>query len=170
MRGGFVIDPVVDTGDVLQEALIHFPRAFRALVNRENSPVDRDSFHTRDFFRYSAMLIRRELIDLAKRGWPAGRLPSDAEAWAVGNDTYNPERLALWAEFHGHVEKLPSDLRDVFDLHFYQEFSLEETADLLGVSKNVVRTRWRKARLALIEAMPSSPGFNLLGLCGGLPA
>ena len=42
--------------------------------------------------------------------------------------------------------KLPDDLREVFDLLWYQEMLQSEAAAILGISVPTVKLRWMKAR------------------------
>jgi RNA polymerase sigma factor (sigma-70 family) len=43
------------------------------------------------------------------------------------------------------VDRLPADLRDTVHLHYYQELTLQETADALGVATSTVKYRLRQA-------------------------
>jgi DNA-directed RNA polymerase specialized sigma24 family protein len=44
-----------------------------------------------------------------------------------------------------HVEQLESDLRATVHCHYYQELTLQETADALGVATSTVKYRLRQA-------------------------
>src|SRR5262249_25646303 len=108
------------TDDVAQNALIRLDRALRAVAPST----------ARDVFRLAAAQVRRELIDLARhyqgpRGLGAhhvtraGRGDSaDGVMMAAGapETTYDPGRLAAWAEFHGAVAALGEADRELFDL------------------------------------------------------
>jgi RNA polymerase sigma-70 factor (ECF subfamily) len=65
------------------------------------------------------------------------------------DSTYEPTRLARWAEFHRQVEALPDEERDVFELLWYQELTQAEAAAVLGVAEVTVRRRWMSARARL---------------------
>lgn len=43
------------------------------------------------------------------------------------------------------VDKLESDLRDTVHLHYFQELTLQETADALGIATSTVKYRLRQA-------------------------
>ena len=64
-----------------------------------------------------------------------------------------PDRAVLEAENRhllcGAIVKLPEIYRAVVMLRDVEELSTEETADILGVSEEVVKTRLRRARIAL---------------------
>ena len=158
LKGFPVVAAKEQTVDVLQEALIHLPTALRSLVTKEGGPAGAKTFKAADLSRFAAVLIRRELIDLANRH--RQRLGDLPPGDARKGMTWNPARLAEWTEFHEIAAKLPQELREVFDLLYYGGLKQEEAAALLGVSDRTVRTRWQDARRRLIEAfggkMPGS--------------
>jgi RNA polymerase sigma factor (sigma-70 family) len=162
MLTGFpVVAAKEQTGDVLQEALLHFPEAIRALAAKEGGPAGTKTFHGPDFFRFAATLIRRELIDLADRHRrrPAGPLPADSALAGSDGWTWNPARLAEWTELHEAAAKLSDQIRDVFNLIYYDGLSQKEAAEVLGVSDRTVRSRWQEASLLLVETLGSTmPG------------
>jgi RNA polymerase sigma-70 factor (ECF subfamily) len=145
------------TDDVAQKALIRLDRAMREV----ETPT------ARDFFRLAAAQVRRELIDLARhyqgpRGLgahhatQAGRGDSgDAMAMAAvpPQTTYDPGRLAAWAEFHAAVAALGDADRELFDLLWYQGLTQANAAKILGVTERTVNSRWVAARLALHRAL-----------------
>lgn len=150
------------TDDVAQNAMM---RLCRALEKVQPSTV-------REFMGLASLQIRRELTDLARhhggRGdhprrptlpLPVGRGSDDGNpvhgAAEPPDETYDPARLALWAEFHKSVEALPEPEREVVELLWYQDLSIQETAELLDVNRGTVRDRWRSARLKLGKALPS---------------
>jgi RNA polymerase sigma factor (sigma-70 family) len=151
------------TGDVLQEATL---RLARALDRVEVS----DAQH---FFRLAATQIRRELIDLV-RHWQgpqgAGR-HHQTQAPGAGSDpsplladpaqhSFDPRRLSEWIEFHEAVERLPEEVRGVFDLLWYQGLSQEDAAEVLGVDVRTIKRRWREARLSLHQTLHDPPALD----------
>jgi RNA polymerase sigma factor (sigma-70 family) len=143
----------VETDDVFQSAALRLLRALQAV-----SPPS-----TSDFFRLAAEIIRRELIDLARRfqgpqgiganhdsrgGEESGNAPIDPADFSG-----EPTRLLGWTEFHAQVDSLPEDERDVMNLLFYQGLKQAEAAELLGVSVRTVQNRWRSALLKLHEVL-----------------
>jgi RNA polymerase sigma-70 factor (ECF subfamily) len=143
--------------DVAQNALIRLDRALRAVA----PPT------ARDFFRLAAEQVRRELIDMARhyqgpRGLGAlhatragrdGSADSAAIAAESPATTYEPGRLAAWAEFHGAVAALGEADRELFDLLWYQGLTQAEAAALLGVSERTVNSRWLAARVRLGDSL-----------------
>lgn len=158
-----------ETGDVSQNALIRLRRSLEEVAPQS----------VRDFFGLAAAQIRRELRDMTRhyygRSKPAkvsGRvavpIPERSPAHLVmhgkgagddelrepepSEDTNNdPGGLAIWSEFHRHVEDLPPLEREVVDLLLYQELTQEEAAEVLEVDKSTVKRRWRSAKLKLSE-------------------
>jgi RNA polymerase sigma-70 factor (ECF subfamily) len=141
-----------ETDDVLQNAILRLRRGLQDVTPPSS----------RDFFRFAALQIRRELIDLARHhSGPQGlgaNLISNASSDASANLnpadlTCDPSRLAEWTEFHRQVEVLSDAEREVVDLLFYQGLQQAEAAAVLGVSERTVKRRWQSARLALHEAL-----------------
>jgi RNA polymerase sigma-70 factor, ECF subfamily len=59
------------------------------------------------------------------------------------------ERKELRATLSAAVEELPEIYREVFTLRDVQEFNVQETAQALGLSENVVKVRLHRARMLL---------------------
>ncbi|MCM3393159.1 sigma-70 family RNA polymerase sigma factor [Cytobacillus oceanisediminis] len=51
------------------------------------------------------------------------------------------------------VLALPVKLREVIILYYYQDFSIDEISDLLGINPNTVKTRLHRGRLKLKELL-----------------
>ncbi len=118
----------------------------------------------REFFALCSVLIRRELIDLKRRHFgpegigghhaspapdPAGSQRGDGPISDVLDTTLEPAKLARWTELHAHIAALPDELRESFDLLWYQELTHAQAAGVLGVSIKTISRRWRDARLQL---------------------
>jgi RNA polymerase sigma-70 factor (ECF subfamily) len=74
----------------------------------------------------------------------------------------NPEKQAYTGELRqlleAAVDLLPNGAREVFVLRQVQGLSTSETADVLGVSEDVVKTRLSRARVALRRALMDCVG------------
>lgn len=113
-----------------------------------------------DFFRLAAHKIRQVLLDLAERERKlAGREAlglgggmSEARSVESGQDTYDPEKLAMWTDFHRRVEQLSDDQRAVFELHYYLEIPQSEIAQVLNFHARKVSYLWVAATEKLSEA------------------
>ena len=147
-----------ETADVLQAASI---RLYRALQNNRPTTVP-------GFLALATLQIRRELMDLARHYYgpegygthhetrellPTGATSSSAFDAAALSDSFDPQRLSYWSEFHRQADLLPSDEKEVFDLLFYQGFSQESAAGLLQISERTVQRRWQQARQLLSNAL-----------------
>jgi RNA polymerase sigma factor (TIGR02999 family) len=134
-------------GHTLQPtALVH--EAYLKLVDQTR--VDwRGKTH---FFAVGARIMRRLLVDHARErgaqkrggGWRAVTL-SDVLG-PVGSDALDPEQLL---DLDGALERLAEiDEREakVVTLRFFGGLTVEQVADVLGVSKRTVENDWRHAQ------------------------
>ena len=130
---------------------------------------------SRHFFRLAAKKIRETLIDLARHyqgahgvganhatQMPArggGETSPGSLMDNAGEMTQNPQKLAQWKELHEGIDSLPDDLKEMFDLLWYNELSQDEAASIVGISTRQVKRRWRDAKLALSQAMGGDADF-----------
>ena len=145
------------TDDVFQNAIIRLHRALEA-----TEPND-----ARHFLRLAARHIRFELIDLTrKHQGPLGlaqrhetglfhpQAPQHSQSvagWQPVAADHDPQELAQWTEIHEAIEKLPDEEREVCDLFWYQGLPQKEIANVMGISVETVKRRWRAARLRLAQ-------------------
>jgi RNA polymerase sigma-70 factor (ECF subfamily) len=146
-----------ETDDVLDSAIVRLCRAFEQVIPRS----------ARDFFCLAARHIRWELIDLARHYYGPEGMGANLVSLDEGNSSdstprrafdkadtsHEPNRLAVWSEFHQHVEALPEEEREVFDLLWYHGLTQDEAAAVLGVCLGTVKSRWRKARRKVYQAL-----------------
>ena len=109
--------------------------------------VRRLAIHDRaHFFAFAAQLTRRVLIDSArkakaeKRGLGWARIPLDAELAWLSNESQ--ECLDLSAALNELAEFDPAKTRAI-ELHYFLGCTVEETADVLQVSKSTVERSLR---------------------------
>jgi RNA polymerase sigma-70 factor (ECF subfamily) len=152
----------VECEDVLQGAALRLCRALEAV---KPPTVAR-------FFALATVMIRRELIDLARHHFgkegPAANHATDAKGQQQDSgasplceqpeSTLDPGRLALWTEFHRRVEELPDAVRAVFELVWYQELPQAEVAQLLHISVPTVKRRLVEARVRLMDLLEGAEG------------
>jgi RNA polymerase sigma-70 factor (ECF subfamily) len=144
--------------DILQGAAQRLYRALESVC-----PPD-----AREFFALCSAMIRRELIDQKRRLYGpegiganhvSGTAPKSAtrlprpDAHHPDDSTHDPAKLARWTELHARIDALPAEMREVFDLLWYQELTHADAAALLGVSTKTISRRWREARLTLNELL-----------------
>lgn len=153
LRGFSSVRRWEETDDVWQNVSMRIWRSFE----------DVEFESARHFLNLAAMQIRRELLNLAESfrrpsshaanyATPTTREIRDGvPAAEPSSPTDNLERLNAWTELHRCVENMDEELREVFQLHWYQGLSQEQVAQLTGVSDRTVRRRWQAARLELYE-------------------
>lgn len=142
-----------DAEDAVQEA---FLKAFQHLDQfREEAKFS--TWLTRIAMNQSLMLLRkrRSTKEVSMNGnfqSDEGNLPIDVADWAP-----NPEDLyqtAQWREIlRKTLQDLAPTLRVVFVLKDIEGFSLEQTAETLGLSVTAVKARSFRARLQLREKL-----------------
>jgi RNA polymerase sigma factor (TIGR02999 family) len=132
-------------GQTLQAtALVH--EAYLRLVGEEKGPRWDSRGH---FFTAAAEAMRRILVDAArrrgarKRGAGLGRidLPELAET-----PTDDPIDLLALDEALGRLEALHPQKARVVQLRFFAGCTLEETAQMLGISRATAQRHWAVAR------------------------
>jgi RNA polymerase sigma factor (sigma-70 family) len=130
------------TGDVLNSALVRLQRALR-----EANPTS-----VRQYYALAAEQIRRELLDLVRK-YKRRPVAPLADAEALAPPVAVAADLDLWAALQEAVEKLPTDLREVFGLTFYHGWNQAAIAELLQTHDKRVRQMWRQACQRLSAAV-----------------
>ena len=148
--------------DVLQEAYL---RAFAALGEfRHESSLS--TWLTRIVLN-EALQRRRRRVDLPTE--PKG-LQLEMQAQIIsfpysGTFTADPESMTAQREVIGLLEraidKLPDDFRAVLVARAIEGMSIDETADLLGIKPETVKTRLHRARSLLREDLAEYLGSFL---------
>jgi RNA polymerase sigma-70 factor, ECF subfamily len=108
------------------------------------------------FFAVSAQLMRRILIDFARsRGYQkrGGGIPriSLEDAPSVSSEP-DPDIVAL-DDALKTLAKVDSRKSRVVELRFFGGLSVEETAEVLGVSAETVGRDWKMAKMWLLEEL-----------------
>jgi RNA polymerase sigma factor (sigma-70 family) len=144
------------TDDVFQNALL---RLHRALADVQPESV-------RHFFNLAGEMVRRELLDLKKHHFGAqghaanhhtDHQPSDDTGGALARTAAEPDDSERWERFHGQVEDLPEDLREVVNLLFYEGLTQREAAEVLGVSLRTVKRRWQEVKFRVHPVRHDEP-------------
>lgn len=132
-------------------------------LNRALESVQPES--VRHFFNLAGTQIRRELLDLKKHYFGKEGLgfnhhtdyqPADDQGGSLTRTATEPEDLSMWSVFHEKVDELPEELRETFNLIYYEGLSQEESANVLGVSVSTVKRRWQEARIKLHDELGES--------------
>lgn len=108
------------------------------------------------FFAAAAKMMRRVLVDAArarqatKRG--AGEAPIPIDGLDVAAPAASVDIIALESAL-AELEALDERPAHVVEMRFFGGFSVEETADALGVSTRTVINDWNTARAWLYERL-----------------
>ncbi len=81
-----------------------------------------------------------------------GHLAQPATEWGVRADD-RASREQVRSLVYAGIEQLPESYRNVLLLRDIEEYDTEETAELMGISANAVKTRLHRARQALREIL-----------------
>jgi len=108
------------------------------------------------FFGAAALAMRRILVDRArkrgqiKRGGKWRRV-SDPELLACADDAEDPVDLVALDAALDQLRAYSEDLYQIVMLRYFGGVSLDQTAEVLGVSAKTIRRRWMVARLWLLD-------------------
>jgi RNA polymerase sigma-70 factor, ECF subfamily len=153
-------------------------RAARAIVRDDGEAEDvmQQAYvnayaHLRQFggrSRFSTWLLRIAINEAIARARQRGRYESfdedllTVETFMMKRPPGDPERQALSGELRGLLEwaidGLPDGAREVFVLREVEGLSTAETAEVLDVSEDVVKTRLSRARVALRRVLEERIG------------
>jgi RNA polymerase sigma factor (TIGR02999 family) len=131
--------------------------AYLRLAGREGLALQ-DRAH---FYAVCAQVMRHVLVDHArasardKRGGGAAHVPLDEAAFAANGAS--EELIALDEALRGLEEVDPQKAR-VVALRYFAGLSIEETAEVLGISPTTVRREWRRAKAWLYRAIAEGGG------------
>ena len=150
-------------------------RAARAIVKDEDEAEDvmqqayvNAYFHLRQFDRrakFSTWLTKIAIHEALSRARKRGRYDAiEEENQAVERQpSRNPEHQAFAGELRSllesSIDELPDGLREVFMLREVDGLNTAETAECLGVSEDVVKTRLSRGRAALRNLLAERAGI-----------
>jgi RNA polymerase sigma-70 factor, ECF subfamily len=145
----------------------HHVRVFRfvlRLVQDEATAEDLISEVFLEVWRHADRFERRSTVStwmlgiarfkaLAARRRRRAEVLDDKTAAAIADPADNPavalEKKDIGTLIRKCLTKLPARHREIIDLAYYQEKSLEEVAEIVGIPKNTVKTRMLSARTRL---------------------
>ena len=154
-----VLNDDSEAEDVLQEAYL---RAFSALAGfRGESSLA--TWLTRIVLNEALQRRRREIERPAARIDPPPELEAQVIPFPIsGYQPVDPERALAQREICQLLERaiddLPEDFRTVLMARVVEGMSVEETADLLGLRPETVKTRLHRARRLLRSALSDQIG------------
>ncbi len=140
--------------DAVQDCYL---KAFAALPNFRGEAA-LSTWLTRIAINEALMRRRKRQAQAASVGNVIPLRPDELPAAEPAEDpALSPEAAAMRAQLRPYLEDavggLPEDQRAVFVLRALEEFSVEETAQVLGLNPQTVRTRFLRARRKLQERL-----------------
>ena len=178
-----IVSRVVEGQTALYEVLMRrynerVYRAARSIVKDEDEAEDvmqqayvNAYFHLRQFDRrakFSTWLTKIAVHEALARARKRGRYDAvdfrEEENQAVERQPFrNPEHHAFASELRSllelSIDELPDGLREVFMLRDVDGLNTAETAECLGVSEDVIKTRLSRARAALRNQLADRAGI-----------
>jgi len=137
----------LNTTDIVHEAYLHLvPQATAGWQDRVH------------FFAVAARVIRHILVDYArhkgaeKRGGSAIRVPLHGELEGADDGAGTVDIVALDRALEELGER-DLRLREVVECRFFAGMTIEETAEVLDVSKRTAERAWTRARTYLYRAL-----------------
>ena len=110
------------------------------------------------FFGIAAQAMRRILVDHArsrhrdKRGGNAENLPLEAVEFAAAAPAANIDLIAL-DDALTRLAEMDERQSRIVELRFFSGMSVEETAEVLGISAATVKNDWRAAKAWLYQEL-----------------
>jgi RNA polymerase sigma factor (TIGR02999 family) len=113
------------------------------------------------FFAATAGMMRRVLVDAARARNAAKRGAGEAPVAIDGLDFPAPDAgldIVMLEEALQELAAIDRRPAQVVEMRFFGGFSVEETADALGVSVRTVINDWNTARAWLLRRLSTPPG------------
>lgn len=146
-----------DTADVLQAAGLRLHRALLVVDVRDEGHL----------LRLTAIQIRRELLDLARKYTSPESFAAHHETNSFGTEdgllmrvdqstdtNLEPiEQIDSWTKLHAAVASLPADEREIFDLVWFLGATQHEVAKMTGSSARTVRRQWEIIKRRLVAEL-----------------
>lgn len=143
--------PTLDTTALVHEAYLRLSGEARWSVESR-----------RHFFNLAARAMRNVLVDHARR---RGRVKRGGDALRVDLDAHEiaaPDRATELVALDDALVRLAAsdaELARLVELRFFAGLSIEEIAELFGVSDRTIKRRWRAARALLYRDL-ATLGFG----------
>lgn len=141
-------------GQTLQPTALIHEAYLRLLGNNGNEP--NIYANRRYFFGAAAQAMRRILVDTARRkqsikaGGELEQVPWEEPAWTA---KLPPSQVVAIHEALERFQQEDATAAEVVNLHFFAGFSIEETADVLGIARATAYRSWTYARAWLRTAL-----------------
>ncbi|HVV73211.1 MAG TPA: RNA polymerase sigma factor [Verrucomicrobiae bacterium] len=142
-----------DAADLTQRT---FGKVWESLAAFSGRSTVSSWIHSIAYHTYVDWLRGNHRMEPRPSEWWAERISAEAGPDEVAS------RNDLAASVYAAVDRLAPDLRDTVHLHYYQELTLQETADAMGIATSTVKYRLRQALVELEARVGTdSPGVHL---------
>jgi RNA polymerase sigma-70 factor (ECF subfamily) len=147
-----LVDDAAGAEDVVSEAFIEVWRQADRFEGRSSV-----STWIMSIARFKALSVRRRRQEIEL---------DDKVAETVADQYSNPEQILLEtdrrAQLRACLSQLSPDHREIIDLVYYHDKTIEEVAEIVGVPKNTVKTRMFYARRRLAQLLVQHHDFDHL--------
>jgi RNA polymerase sigma-70 factor (ECF subfamily) len=147
-----LVDDVTSAEDVVSEAFIEVWRQADRFEGRSSV-----STWIMSIARFKALSVRRRRLEIEL---------DDKIAETVADQHPTPEQNLLEtdrrAQLRDCLSQLSPDHREIIDLVYYHDKTIEEVAEIVGVPKNTVKTRMFYARRRLAQLLTQHRDFDHL--------
>ena len=144
-----LVDDVTSAEDVVSEAFIEVWRQAGRFEGRSSV-----STWIMSIARFKALSVRRRRLEIEL---------DDKVADTVANQDSTPEQILLEtdrrAQLRACLSQLSAEHREIVDLVYYHDKTIEEVAEIVGVPKNTVKTRMFYARRRLAHLLAQHRDF-----------
>jgi RNA polymerase sigma factor (TIGR02999 family) len=116
--------------------------------------------HRAHFLAMAAQIMRRILVDHARARHAAKRAGQRARLTLTGLAAYTPERsvdLEALDEALARLAALDERQSRIVEFRFFGGLSIDETAEVLGISPATVKREWTMAKAWLRRALADAP-------------
>lgn len=121
------------------------------------------------FYAIAALAMRRVLVDFARgrlaqrRGDGGAPLSVEGHSAKSQAQSGDPETIVQIGILMEKLEKVNREWARVVDMHYFAGFTLEEIAEITGLTFRQVRHRWEKGRDWLKERLGKRGGASATG-------
>jgi RNA polymerase sigma-70 factor, ECF subfamily len=147
-----LVDDVTSAEDVVSEAFIEVWRQAARFEGRSSV-----STWIMSIARFKALSVRRRRLEIEL---------DERVAETVADQHATPEQILLEtdrsAQLRACLSQLSPDHREIIDLVYYHDKTIEEVAEIIGVPKNTVKTRMFYARRRLAHLLAQHRDFDHL--------
>jgi RNA polymerase sigma-70 factor, ECF subfamily len=147
-----LVDDAAGAEDIVSEAFIEVWRQADRFEGRSSV-----STWIMSIARFKALSVRRRRQEIEL---------DEKVAETVADQYSNPEQILLEtdrrAQLRACLSQLSPDHREIIDLVYYHDKTIEEVAEIVGVPKNTVKTRMFYARRRLAQLLAQHHDFDHL--------